>query len=142
MHLSQIFVFLKWRDVALSAGSRRQDCEPDDAFPGPLFLQGLHVPGYIVLAGVRAALVVPFQDDVFSTRLSKRLASAVRVLNGERGRLVSDPGLRAGAGGKARDHTAEDRKSEEKKKVGGNKCERKKQIRGRQSVGEKICATS
>src|SRR6202020_1205818 len=86
---AQIFVLLSGCDVALLAGGGGDDAEPDDAFGGPLFLQGFHVAAVVVLLFVGAAAVGPLEDDPLAFVLREGLGLAVGVGALEVGGLVA-----------------------------------------------------
>ncbi len=95
LHGLEVLVLFGGGYVALFAGGRREDGEPDDAFVGPLALEGFHVAAEVVLLFVGAALVGPLEDDVFAAVLgevwvtpleSTPLKSGARVPEGGRRR--------------------------------------------------------
>src|ERR1700735_3390775 len=83
---------------ALSARSRREDGEPDDSFGGPLLLEVLHVAAGVVLTGVGAAVVGPFEDYEFTAVLGELVGLAVGVGGGEVRGGVADFGGVCGEG--------------------------------------------
>src|SRR6185437_12935570 len=81
VHLLKILIFLCRRYESLHARSGRDHSQPDHAFVSPLLLELLHVPALIMLAGVRAPLIVPFQDHVLAFVIGELLRLSV-IING------------------------------------------------------------
>src|SRR5262249_26248648 len=65
-HLLDVLVLISRGDIALGSGSGRDHREPYHAFGGPFLLQALHVAALVMLARVRAALVVPLKYHVLA----------------------------------------------------------------------------
>ena len=99
--LRQVLVLLSGRDVALLAGRGGEDREPDDAFGGPLFLEGFHVAAVVVLLVVGAAAVGPLEDDPLAAVLREGLGFAVGVGAFEVGGLVAGFDGEGGGGDEA-----------------------------------------
>src|SRR5271165_1796707 len=66
LHFRQVFILLARSHISLFARRRRDNREPDDALPGPVFLQALHIAAFVVLAHVRAPVVVPLKHYVLA----------------------------------------------------------------------------
>ena len=94
-HALGIGVFFGGGDVALTARRGRYHREPHHSLRRPLFLQALHVAALIMLAGVRASLVVPLQHHEFSAIGRKSVRAAVAVGSGEIGRGFADLGRKS-----------------------------------------------
>src|SRR6185312_3454501 len=90
VHLLKILIFLRRRYESLHARSGRDYSEPDHAFVSPLLLELLHVPALIMLAGVRASLIVPFQDHVLAFVIGELLRLSVIINGGEAGGRIAD----------------------------------------------------
>src|SRR5438876_1033478 len=66
LHPRQVGILLFGRHVALFARGRGNDREPYDAARNPLLLELLHISAVVMLARVRATVVVPFKHDKFA----------------------------------------------------------------------------
>src|ERR1700683_3957928 len=78
LHLREVGVLVPGGHVALLPRRRRKNREPNNSLARPLLLQPLHVPASIMLADIRAPVVVPFENYIFSAIVGepKRFAIA------------------------------------------------------------------
>src|SRR5579884_2708312 len=91
-HLREVLIGFLGRHITLFAGCRGDDGEPDDAAGRPLLLEPLHVAGFVVLARVGAAPILPFQHDEFAAVIGEPVRPAISVGGREIGGRLTRPG--------------------------------------------------
>src|ERR1700687_4609797 len=90
LHLLLVSILLIGSYIPLRPWRRRNNREPDDTFSCPLLLQMLHVATVVVLASVRAAVVVPLQDHELAAIVRQTVRLAIAAGCGEVWRRISN----------------------------------------------------